>query len=162
MFLYSTRVPVDVWIARCICYQRHVCMFTYHIGWCRTWVQYTEPNMHTTAQPTGRRTTVEPHIRQPSWTIAWLFQRMSKNGSHMDTVPRVTISPEKANHLSRNVSTIIFVNHLIDWVNRTIVIWLWSKYLPEDKKSCFVFCWATLPLLCKVNEICSADYHENH
>jgi len=28
-----------------------------------------EPNTHTTPQPTGRRTTVEPHIRQLSWTI---------------------------------------------------------------------------------------------
>jgi len=27
------------------------------------------------AQPTGRRTTVKPHIRQPSWTIDRLFQR---------------------------------------------------------------------------------------
>jgi len=42
-----------------------------------------------------------------------------KNGSHMDTVPRVTISREKVNHISRNVATIIFVKYLIDWVNRT-------------------------------------------
>ena len=40
--------------------------------------------------------------------------RMSKNGSHMDTVPRVTISSEKVNSISRNVATIIFVNYLID------------------------------------------------
>ena len=42
-----------------------------------------------------------------------------KNGSHVDTVPRVTISREKVNHISRNVATIIFVKYLIDWVNRT-------------------------------------------
>ena len=36
-----------------------------------------------------------------------------KNGSHVDTVPRVTISPEKANRISRNVA-IIFVKYLID------------------------------------------------
>ena len=30
------------------------------------------------------------------------------------TVPRVKISPEKANHISRNVATIIFVKYLID------------------------------------------------
>jgi len=42
-----------------------------------------------------------------------------KNGSHVDTVPHVTIGPEKANHISRNVATIIFVKYLIDWVNRT-------------------------------------------
>ena len=50
-------------------------------------------------------------ICQPSWTIGRLFQRITicEKVAHTWTRRLATISPEKANHLSRNVATIIII-----------------------------------------------------
>jgi len=53
----------------------------------------------------GHRVTAYTALMHMHRAVKWL------------TRGRVTISPEKANHISRNVATIIFVKYLIDSVN---------------------------------------------
>jgi len=106
-------VPVYVWIVRCICYQRLLITLAD--------AERGFSIMKLICTPLRNRLGIE---RQSNLIFISLvgplldyfnaLPHVKKNDAHVDTVVRVTISPEKANHISKNVATIIFVKYLID------------------------------------------------